>query len=215
MPNTTLTYDIQRINLFDSFEASRRGNDEGFSCCRISKQDWSLKHFFIAFCSFNPSLWPAGVGCRGRVRPVSQLVCQCSPVYLQRPGSPPHPDTLETPLSGQQRQLLHQPLPWVHVHQPSRAGNSAVLQVEDGHCCLRGRHRWVENERTTGEERVLIPVGKTDVKHKNSAESWRWLWNCCRSLNIVESDQYALVDQLNVAWWKEGRMGGERDLQSF
>ncbi|MEQ2204224.1 Glutamate receptor ionotropic, kainate 1, partial [Xenoophorus captivus] len=24
MPNTTLTYDIQRINLFDSFEASRR-----------------------------------------------------------------------------------------------------------------------------------------------------------------------------------------------
>lgn len=26
MPNTTLTYDIQRVNLFDSFEASRRGN---------------------------------------------------------------------------------------------------------------------------------------------------------------------------------------------
>lgn len=26
MPNTTLTYDIQKINLFDSFEASRRGN---------------------------------------------------------------------------------------------------------------------------------------------------------------------------------------------
>lgn len=25
MPNTTLTYDIQRINMFDSFEASRRG----------------------------------------------------------------------------------------------------------------------------------------------------------------------------------------------
>ncbi len=30
MPNTTLTYDIQRINLFDSFEASRRGKDEAF-----------------------------------------------------------------------------------------------------------------------------------------------------------------------------------------
>lgn len=28
MPNTTLTYDIQRINLFDSFEASRRGKDD-------------------------------------------------------------------------------------------------------------------------------------------------------------------------------------------
>lgn len=27
MPNTTLTYDIQRINLFDSFEASRRGEN--------------------------------------------------------------------------------------------------------------------------------------------------------------------------------------------
>lgn len=25
MPNTTLTYDIQRINMYDSFEASRRG----------------------------------------------------------------------------------------------------------------------------------------------------------------------------------------------
>lgn len=28
MPNTTLTYDIQRINMFDSFEASRRGKSE-------------------------------------------------------------------------------------------------------------------------------------------------------------------------------------------
>ena len=27
MPNTTLTYDIQRINLYDSFEASRRGKN--------------------------------------------------------------------------------------------------------------------------------------------------------------------------------------------
>lgn len=27
MPNTTLTYDIQRINLFDGFEASRRGGE--------------------------------------------------------------------------------------------------------------------------------------------------------------------------------------------
>lgn len=25
LPNTTLTYDIQRINIFDSFEASRKG----------------------------------------------------------------------------------------------------------------------------------------------------------------------------------------------
>ncbi len=32
MPNTTLTYDIQRINLFDSFEASRRGKDDLKSC---------------------------------------------------------------------------------------------------------------------------------------------------------------------------------------
>lgn len=27
MSNTTLTYDIQRVNIFDSFEASRRGQD--------------------------------------------------------------------------------------------------------------------------------------------------------------------------------------------
>lgn len=26
LPNTTLTYDIQRINIFDSFEASRKGD---------------------------------------------------------------------------------------------------------------------------------------------------------------------------------------------
>lgn len=26
LPNTTLTYDTQRINLYDSFEASRKGN---------------------------------------------------------------------------------------------------------------------------------------------------------------------------------------------
>lgn len=25
LPNTTLTYDIQRINIYDSFEASRKG----------------------------------------------------------------------------------------------------------------------------------------------------------------------------------------------
>lgn len=28
LPNTTLTYDIQRINVFDSFEASRKGETE-------------------------------------------------------------------------------------------------------------------------------------------------------------------------------------------
>ncbi|NXC64679.1 GRIK1 protein, partial [Aleadryas rufinucha] len=33
MPNTTLTYDIQRINLFDSFEASRRGNYLNYCVC--------------------------------------------------------------------------------------------------------------------------------------------------------------------------------------
>lgn len=39
LPNTTLTYDIQRINIFDSFEASRKGesgdqvpHSEGRSC---------------------------------------------------------------------------------------------------------------------------------------------------------------------------------------
>lgn len=30
MPNATLTYDIQRINIFDGFEASRRGMQSSF-----------------------------------------------------------------------------------------------------------------------------------------------------------------------------------------
>ena len=34
LPNTTLTYDIQRINIYDSFEASRKGE-----CL-----DWSFFH---------------------------------------------------------------------------------------------------------------------------------------------------------------------------
>uniref|UniRef100_A0A3Q4G0S5 Glutamate receptor n=1 Tax=Neolamprologus brichardi TaxID=32507 RepID=A0A3Q4G0S5_NEOBR len=38
MPNTTLTYDIQRINLFDSFEASRRGKDLGLE--EKIKEQW-------------------------------------------------------------------------------------------------------------------------------------------------------------------------------
>lgn len=39
MPNTTLTYDIQRINLFDGFEASRRGGRENHFrfLCRLSR----------------------------------------------------------------------------------------------------------------------------------------------------------------------------------
>lgn len=39
LPNTTLTYDIQRINIFDSFEASRKGESggmqRGFQQCLI------------------------------------------------------------------------------------------------------------------------------------------------------------------------------------
>lgn len=76
---------------------------------------------------------PVGSGCRRRVRPLPQLLRQRGPVYLQRPGSPSHPDALETPVCGQQGQLLHQPLPRVLLHQQSRAGHRAVLQVEDGH----------------------------------------------------------------------------------
>lgn len=37
MPNTTLTYDIQRINIFDSFEASRRGKDDLTSFALVLK----------------------------------------------------------------------------------------------------------------------------------------------------------------------------------
>lgn len=46
MPNTTLTYDIQRINLFDSFEASRRGN-----------YFHTLQSIFCVICLLYKSLW--------------------------------------------------------------------------------------------------------------------------------------------------------------
>lgn len=35
LPNTTLTYDIQRINIYDSFEASRKG-EPGLSCRHLT-----------------------------------------------------------------------------------------------------------------------------------------------------------------------------------
>lgn len=44
MPNTTLTYDIQRINLFDSFEASRRGK----SCTSWLHLDAFCRHSCIS-----------------------------------------------------------------------------------------------------------------------------------------------------------------------
>jgi len=39
LPNTTLTYDIQRINIFDSFEASRKGES---GCMKETFIDWWL-----------------------------------------------------------------------------------------------------------------------------------------------------------------------------
>lgn len=45
MPNTTLTYDIQRINLFDGFEASRRG--KCWPCLIWAKSFYFLEVFMI------------------------------------------------------------------------------------------------------------------------------------------------------------------------
>lgn len=41
LPNTTLTYDIQRINIYDSFEASRKG--EWLVLCLIKDCDYSVE----------------------------------------------------------------------------------------------------------------------------------------------------------------------------
>lgn len=53
MPNTTLTYDIQRINLFDSFEASRRGNYLNYCVSNISLFHTMFPHpdLFSSSCS--------------------------------------------------------------------------------------------------------------------------------------------------------------------
>lgn len=51
IPNTTLTYDIQRINLFDGFEASRRGGTS--SSCLVCRAH-SDKHAFKSKCFVLP-----------------------------------------------------------------------------------------------------------------------------------------------------------------
>lgn len=55
LPNTTLTYDIQRINIFDSFEASRKGESRG----RGRTISWiSLwVHFLLLLLMFLVILW--------------------------------------------------------------------------------------------------------------------------------------------------------------
>lgn len=52
MPNTTLTYDIQRINLFDSFEASRRGKDEAFCVEESIKEFLTRVSLLLIICYF-------------------------------------------------------------------------------------------------------------------------------------------------------------------
>ena len=54
MPNTTLTYDIQRINLFDSFEASRRGKCDPESIPQIVLRD--AASLLPVICHFLPPL---------------------------------------------------------------------------------------------------------------------------------------------------------------
>lgn len=59
LPNTTLTYDIQRINVFDSFEASRKGGRAFFSpqtCLNAHVLSFfpSQAALFSALCHFKP-----------------------------------------------------------------------------------------------------------------------------------------------------------------
>lgn len=108
--------------------------------CTLS--DSPIGHCFVV--PQRSSLWPIGPGSRGCIRPLSQLIRQCGSVYLQCSGGPSHPDALETPLSGQQRQLLHQPPPWICLFEQSCAGYSAVLQVESSHGGLWRCYGWVK-----------------------------------------------------------------------
>lgn len=50
MPNATLTYDIQRVNLFDSFEASRRGQTSAHAYFAFRAEVTYISHSFLPSC---------------------------------------------------------------------------------------------------------------------------------------------------------------------
>lgn len=68
LPNTTLTYDIQRINVFDSFEASRKGGRASFSpqtCLNAHVLSFFPSQAALFFCalSFQTRSFSTGLIC--------------------------------------------------------------------------------------------------------------------------------------------------------
>lgn len=93
MSNTTLTYDIQRVNYFDSFEASRRGQNSDHVVSIYCGLDKSNDFTFIPsynsiFIFVTPlhlsslSVWPVSFRCCCSVWPCSQFLSQCGSVHL-------------------------------------------------------------------------------------------------------------------------------------
>lgn len=93
----------------------------------ISWEPMSVFPFIFLCHILSTSVRPAGSRGGCRLRSLSQLVGQRRSVHLQRPGGPSHPDQLETPVSGQQGHVLHQPLPGVHRHRQGHSGRRHLL----------------------------------------------------------------------------------------
>lgn len=94
------------------------------------------------FSSLGISVWPVGSWCGCSLWSFPQFLGQCCAVYLQCSRSSTHPDPLETPLGGQQRLVLHQPLPGLCGYQQGHPGSGPLLQLEDSDCGVWRQHRY-------------------------------------------------------------------------
>lgn len=95
------------------------------------------------------SLRPAGSWCGCSLWPFPQFLRQCCAVNLQCSRSSTHTDTLETPISGQQRLVLHQPVPGLCSYQQGRPGSGPLLQLEDRDRGVWRQHRYGTHTRTS------------------------------------------------------------------
>lgn len=92
--------------------------------------------------SVTTSLWPAGSWCGCSLWPFPQFLCQCCAVDLQCSRSSTHTDPLETPIGGQQRLVLHQPVSRLCSYQQGSPGSGPLLQLENSDVGVWGQHRY-------------------------------------------------------------------------
>lgn len=81
LPNTTLTYDIQRINIYDSFEASRKG---GRAVCHNGWDGCAELFFHSSLSPPSRSPWQPATSCRwawsrSSARRIARRQTLCSP----------------------------------------------------------------------------------------------------------------------------------------